>query len=556
MRTFLLAVVSFRQHPSVPVFNHNLSNRYSKMRSQKNFGIFWGQSAFFFIEARGQKIEKCEFVPFDTPLVKDGEKNDQELPEGLRYTALIQKTLTGKGISSKKVRLSLPAKDLIFRSFVIPWMEAQEVHNVVEFEAIKYIPIKLQELSYTYHPQPVTENNEKSFRILFVAIRKDVLGKYSGILEHSGLKIEYIEPAPVSMARLMQKSGQTASHHATAILEIGEEGGQIIIVEQGAVQFVREISLPPDLTNTAELVPALSNDIRVSFSFYTRQNPTGKIVKILLVTPLELEEVTKAFSKEFDLPAVMIPVTKLLSGQTHQHVGLLNALGIAQRDKTFSTKNFDLTEQSAQQMRKMRKEIDWKRFKVPAMIGAGCLLILLATYLFSSRLLKTQQTRLARIQSQQTTFKNQKEDDIEALADDITRQLDIYKSIRIKSDLIHIMRILPKQLPGGVWLTSMKITYKDPQIDQTRLNAATKSSKKNKKKAEPVSIPRATMTMELNGNVYLPDTNEQFRQPNLLLSALKESSELSEYFSNFDLLNIRQGSIGQYPIVFFSIRCQ
>ena len=71
------------------------------------------------------------------------EVKDQDIPEGLKLTALIQKALQEHKITTKNINLALPAKDLIFRSFTIPWMQAHEVNNVVEFEAIKYIPIKL-----------------------------------------------------------------------------------------------------------------------------------------------------------------------------------------------------------------------------------------------------------------------------------------------------------------------------------------------------------------------------------------------------------------------------
>jgi len=185
------------------------------MAQNKQFGIYWGQSSFCLAESGKKQLLNASFIPFDTPLDTD---ESQDAPEGLKYSTLIQKAMGQKGITSKRVNLSLPSQDLIFRSFTIPWMQPDEIKSVVDFEATKYIPVSLEDLSYSYHPVTYVDNGEKNIRVLFVAIRKDILERYTGILSHTGLQVDHIEPSSVSINRVLQKLGHASSQKSYAII--------------------------------------------------------------------------------------------------------------------------------------------------------------------------------------------------------------------------------------------------------------------------------------------------------------------------------------------------
>ena len=54
--------------------------------------------------------------------------------------------------------VSLPIKEIILRSFVIPFVKPEEVPNAIKFEAKKYLPIDIQNLSYVFYVAPFTDN--------------------------------------------------------------------------------------------------------------------------------------------------------------------------------------------------------------------------------------------------------------------------------------------------------------------------------------------------------------------------------------------------------------
>ena len=117
------------------------------MNKKKNLGIFWGQDSFSLVEVATGQSDKIIYMPFDTPV---DDEQSQDIPESIKLAALIKKAVKDNNLSSKSVDLSIPIQDLIFRSFIIPWMKPEEMKNVIDFEATKYIPIRIENLSFIF----------------------------------------------------------------------------------------------------------------------------------------------------------------------------------------------------------------------------------------------------------------------------------------------------------------------------------------------------------------------------------------------------------------------
>ena len=165
-------------------------------------GVFWESNSLHFVESSETGLETMSHISFQqrslTPAI-EGVSDSWE--KGLSIS--IKNALKKQKISTTTVNLSLPINDIIFRSFVIPWMQQREVNNVVEFEVGKYIPFSLGELSYCYYPITFQENEQKQIRIIFVAIKKDALENYVSVLEAASLTVGIIEPSAVSLIRAL-----------------------------------------------------------------------------------------------------------------------------------------------------------------------------------------------------------------------------------------------------------------------------------------------------------------------------------------------------------------
>ena len=508
------------------------------MADKKQIGINWGENSFCIVEVEKGKLLKSSSVPFSTPI---NAYQSQDVPEGLRYSSLIQKSLQDLNITSKKVNLSLPAKDIIFRSFIIPAMEPEEVKNVVEFEAIKYIPIKLEELSYTYQAIPINENNQKNIRIIFVAIRKDTLTRYVGVLEHTGLTVEWAEPSPMSFVRVLELKGHLPRNHGCAIVQIESQGGKIIFVDHNVVQFVREFQLPAmDVNNPAGLedfTSRLFNEIRVSLNFYSRQNPQGKITKIIALSVQDLPNLTVSLSESLNIPASLLTVSQILKTTSAQDIGFLCAFGVGLRDKRSVFNNFNLSPKAATSLTTTGFNLKETRYRTAILVVILAIGFISLTSFLSRNINVKYKERLTQLETQQGPFQTSTTEDIKNLEKDATTKLTAYKDIQTKSKMAFYLQRLPEILPIGTWLKGWDMSYNERQFNTD----------------EGISRTISRISISIDGYAYLENTNEQFRLVNTLLTKLKSTKDIAKAFKNIDLVAVRQETIGDYAVTYFKI---
>ena len=507
------------------------------MNNKSNLGIFWGENSFSIVEVKNEQIVNINHIPFDSSLRTE---QNQDVPQGLKFTTLLQRAITEQKISSSRVNLALSARDLIFRSFVIPWMQPEEVKSVIDFEATKYVPLKLDELFFTYHAVPFTDNNQKFFRILFVAVRKQVVEDYTGVLEHTGLKIEHIEPASVSLVRILRKQGQLSDNHSNAIIEMGKSGGKIIIVENDVVQFVREFQMPTEENNSSVLNAKLFNDLRVSFNFYSRQNPQGKVDKIITLSIGQPQIQPEELSKELGIPVVILQAEDILRANQISDIGLLSAYGATLRDKTASSKDFELSEKATiLQEAGQAAMAQARNYKIMVGLIAFCALAVFLTASLSKKMVSGSKQRLVELEQKQGPFRSSGLEQIESLKTELSNKLTAYQNVHASSDISFFLIKIPAMLPPGTWLKTISINY----IDDTAVAGG------NSKKAAKVLI-------SLEGYAYLESTNEQFRLVNNLAAQLKNEEDFAKFFTDIDLATVQQENIGEYVATYFRINCK
>jgi Tfp pilus assembly PilM family ATPase len=151
------------------------------MASSKKIGLYCGEEKLTLVEL--EKNTSLQVVSASM-----GAKTDSNLPfssnltEEIQITALLGKILQDYKIKGVDFCVSLPMKDIILRSFVIPRVNANEIQNVIKFEAKKYMPFDIQELSFVFHAVPFTENQVRHYQIIFMRCAKRCWSAMRGFL--------------------------------------------------------------------------------------------------------------------------------------------------------------------------------------------------------------------------------------------------------------------------------------------------------------------------------------------------------------------------------------
>src|SRR5262245_13770654 len=123
---------------------------------KKKLGVFWDGNTLYFVDTDQAIPRRMAATPFTQDSLQKALNNTLS-PEGTKTIAFIQEILRRNKISNNMISLALPSREIIFRSFIVPWMQSKEIKGVVEFEATKYIPFVLKELAYSYHAMNVTK---------------------------------------------------------------------------------------------------------------------------------------------------------------------------------------------------------------------------------------------------------------------------------------------------------------------------------------------------------------------------------------------------------------
>ena len=212
------------------------------MASSKRIGFFWGEEKITLVEF--EKNAPLQVV--SSPL---GSKTNTSSPfssnltEEIQITAILQKMLQDNRITGGSFYVSLPMKEIILRSFVIPFVKQEDIQNAIKFEAKKYLPFDIQDLSFVFHTIPFTEGQIKRLQIIFFAVRKEVLARYERIFKQVNAEVSYCEPYMVSLTKvlLFRKEIKPTDHLAFLILD--KNLGRICFIDQGIPQFIREFPI-------------------------------------------------------------------------------------------------------------------------------------------------------------------------------------------------------------------------------------------------------------------------------------------------------------------------
>ncbi len=501
-------------------------------------GLYWGKTSFCLVESSKGQILKASCAPIEEALGSDSEA----IPDGLKYTNILQKLFLDAQLTNRQAVLSLPTKELIFRSFVIPWMAPTEVKGVVEFEVTKYVPIKVDELIYTFHTIPFEKDKLKSLRVIFVAIRKKVLDKYTEILQHSDIAVSSIEPAAVSIFRLLKKQKLIPRDHATAVVLIEDNSIHIILIDEDVVQFVRESPFTFDVSLSEQFVSRLFTDLRVSINFFTRQNSTAKVKRIFLISKHSLTDVLASIEDDFKIPVQEIPASKLTKQEDIPSLGFLGAFGASLKTRVLTSKDFNIGQESADLVSTSTAiQFNIGRYKPFFVSAALCALVIFAVTNFFNNQTRNQTQRLEELKVELGPYKSMQKPDIENLTQEMTQKIANYKNVRTQSHVKRYLYRIPALMPYGMWLKSIKVRYEAP-----------KPSANKSLNAEEGEHPR--QFIELQGYVYQDNINDQFKLINQFYSAIKEQDEFKDAFKNIDL-KTRQEEYRNFQVSFFVITC-
>lgn len=202
-------------------------------------GLDIGANSIKVVELQGGL--KPRLSRFGKIALSEGALNAGEIKEREQVGKAIRELFAKTKIASKRVVIAIPGQAAIIRHIKLPLMEDNEVANAIHWEAERYIPFPVDEVTLDFKViKRYADQNEMD--VLMVCARNDIIYSHIETLRDIGLQTQVVD---IQTFSLMRATGLEATNTegAVALLDIGFETSDLMILKDGIPLFTRVIPL-------------------------------------------------------------------------------------------------------------------------------------------------------------------------------------------------------------------------------------------------------------------------------------------------------------------------
>jgi Tfp pilus assembly PilM family ATPase len=514
-----------------------------------SLGIYFGPKTINIVEAKGKKLINNIQIPQSSIVSGD---LDEQVPLEVKLVAIFNDEFRKNKIDAKQATLCLSGKDLIIRTFEIPVLPSEEIPSVISFEAKKYIPFKVEELIVDYQVELDRASRKNS--VLYIGIKKETLDKYLAVFAQLNIKILSIEYSAFSMMRSLRLAGGVDSGiNAVVAMDAHEEDeASFTVFENNFPLFSRDFSIGstgPEAGGVAATSPAgtatdkLKSEIKVSLDYYLRKFPNKKIKKVFLVANQEYLSDIESFIKEVGMVPQFVDSANLarVTGKGVPYsLSFIKGYSVALAEGIKSGLKVDLV--AVKEKAKAARELPFKAEGVPfSLEGLSIdfrvvflgILLCAGVYGWGWYQMKPVHQEIQDIigkraevtsVSPEATY-----DELEGINVKYKKKLETLNNLVTKQLYMTTpLNVIPGALTDGLWLTRFGF---------------------NKQES-------GEMELNLDGVIYLADSNKEFQGVNDFISNLKNDPTFSSYFKDIRVSTMDRRPLEKVMVTNFTITCK
>lgn len=178
--------------------------------------------------------------------------------DAIAETAQILQSLTARAkTTTKKVVASLP-NSIVFVSVIdMPEMSEKELKDSIEFEARRYVPLPLEEVTLSWSVLKEGELSSPKVKVLLTAVPSNVIDNYLKMFKLAGLEPIALEIESLALMRSLIGSRK----ESLIIIDMGARSTSLNLVDKGFLRVSRNLSVGGETITTA-----VANGLKVSFA--------------------------------------------------------------------------------------------------------------------------------------------------------------------------------------------------------------------------------------------------------------------------------------------------
>lgn len=509
---------------------------------KESLGIYFNSDGIAVAKLEGKDNFSTTFLPYSS-LSEELVLKDANLK--IKTEALLKRVLREVDVTNiKHAHISITDKRTIFRYLTLPSLTNKELKLALPIEAEKYIPFKIENISWNYTKTSLYR--EKKVRVAFLGIKRDFMSELIEIINNIGLGVKSIESSSfATLSALLKLKKISKKEKNYVVFIVSKEDGELTIFCEKFPYFSRYTKLPL----TAEGVPdvsKISKEIRLTLDYYKREYKSKKLSRLFLIGKKEYLEYYSSLSDAIDLEMKNIAVEDLL-GDKVSTLAEVKAYYTGLYKQRAKDVNIDLKKEMEAKEKKSEKDQEKKllesgneaplRILPLVIILAVGILIGVAFVIEANRRALPQKDRREELLSsladtydtnvEEIKRKNLSLEKLNKKNTELIREYNKLKAItNIDKRTTSIISFVLDRLTEGMW-------FKDIRL-----------KKDNKLKDYSIS---------LKGYIYLDSAQEESSSLNRFISRLKQSDFLGEEDKRVELSFARRDRIRGFDVTSFEL---
>jgi len=244
----------------------------------------------------GKQILEWAEMQLEPGLIENNSIVDEEaVAEKLKQLLGIQ------SIKARKVYLAINGIRCLTRPVLLPKLPQEILDEAVRREAVRLLPIPLEELYLSWQTIPGPEDKTNVF---LTAIPRGIVDPLMKVMAQADLNPVFMDMKPLLLARMTEEE-------TSIIVDVQGTDFDIVVMMYGIPQPIRSIPFPGDSMSWQEKLPIINDELDRTITFYNTNNPETPIendVPVYLSGQLGDEsEFSRMLSEETQRKVVLIP---------------------------------------------------------------------------------------------------------------------------------------------------------------------------------------------------------------------------------------------------------
>jgi len=198
-------------------------------------------------------LVRVGIVPLPPEAIVDGEVMDR-----LLVLDAVRECVTQAGIKSKDIVSAVSGRALIVKKVVMDKMNQEDAQEAIHWEAEQHVPFDIDDVCLDF--QILNDNvGNNQMQVLLVAAKKEAIHAHADLVRDAGLRPVVIDVDAFAVQNCYEANYDTTSGRVVGLLNVGSETSNLNIVQNGAPQFTRDLSV-----GRSRFVEEVQRDFNVS----------------------------------------------------------------------------------------------------------------------------------------------------------------------------------------------------------------------------------------------------------------------------------------------------